>query len=260
MFSVGLIYSFAFYVLAAGPSVLNITNILRLNLLNSESAAYEIHEFAVFANAYIAFFTFYRKKNWGLFAISFLFNLLTFKRVYVLFSFVFLACVIFKKENTAVKRGLITTSKVITVVSTVIFNYFLQPVHWTEFERLFHIQIERFTMSRATRVLYYLQGYQSYGFGSVSNQMLRGYFELDLVKILLETSIVGLIIFTICYWNISRKKLYTFLIMACQFTNMLFSWSLGRPYKWAITLITIGCILYKNDRNAKYFKLNRNKS
>ena len=257
LFSIGLIYSFAFYVLAAGPAVLNIANIFQLSLLNSESSAYEIHEFAVFANAYVAFFTYYRKKNWMMFAISFLFNLLTFKRVYVLFSFIFLVCVLFKKENRALKPRIITISKFATIVATVLFNYFLQPSHWPEFQRLFHVPIEKFTMSRATRVLYYLQGFESYGFGSVSDQMLRGYFELDLVKILLETSIVGLIVFTICYWDLSGSNMYTYIIMACQFANMLFSWSLARPYKWAIVFITIACILYKTDRKPQFFMLNK---
>ena len=257
LFAIGLVYSFIFYVLAAGPNVLNIANIFQLSLLNSESAAFEIHEFAVFANAYIAFFTYYRKKNWVLFAISFLFNLLTFKRIYVLFSFVFLACVLLKKEKYTLKSRVITISKVATIIATVLFNYFLQPSNWPVFQRLFHVPIEKFTMSRATRVLYYLQDFQSYGFGSVSNQMLRGYFELDLVKILLETSIAGLIAFTICYWNVSGVNLYTYLIMACQFTNMLFSWSLSRPYKWAVIFITIGCVLYKSDKSLKYFLPNR---
>lgn len=263
LFSIGLIYSFFFYVLAAGPSVLNFFNIFKLNLFNSTSAAYEIHEFAVFANAYIAFFIYYRKKNWVLFIIAFLFNLLTFKRVYVLFSFLLLGIVVLKKERKVIKSWIITICKIATVMATVVFNYFLEPSHWLVFEKIFNIPIENFTMNRAQRVLYYLQNYHSYGFGSVSDKMLRGYFELDLVKILLETSIIGLSIFVICYWNISGRNLFTFLIMACQITNMLFSWSLSRPYKWAVILITIGCILYKNDIQGKWYltksKIRRNR-
>lgn len=245
LFSFGLIYSLIFYFFTIGPYLFNFSYLIRLNLFDSTSSVFEVHEFAVFANAYIAFFTYFRKKSRLLFVIAFIYNLLTFKRVYVLFSIVFLLLSVLKKDNIKIKRHVVVISKIMTIVLTIGFHYFLQPENWVAFEKIFHVSIGKLTMYRSNRIQSYLVGFQSYGFGSVNNEVLRGYLELDLIKILMETSIIGLVIFVSCYWNLTGLNLFCYFIVLNQFINMFFSWTLGRPYKWAIILITIGCIIYK---------------
>ena len=75
---------------------------------------------------------------------------------------------------------------------------------------------------------------------------------MDLVKIYMETGIIGLMVFINNYFNLVRNNLYNFFIMLTIFVTLLFSHSLTEPAYWAGIMLLLGSNIYYKEYISKY--------
>lgn len=200
--------------------------------------------------AFCVFFTYYRK-NRVITIFSLIFAILTFKRLAVLFAIFMFIVPYFIDVNKKVDNKYKNFIKVVFIILTVLYYQMLLPQNSNIFQSIFKESQDKFTMGRSSFLRDLLaKEYVCSGLGSTSEIIGKG-LEMDLIRILLETSGLGLIIFIFGYWECAGKNIYTYLYMLFQFLNLLTSHSLGNPFNWILSLITIFCITYKKQENFK---------
>ena len=166
--------------------------------------------------------------------ISFIFNMMCFKRMGMLFSL--FICLFIKKKNA--EKNI---PKFIYILLPIVFG--ILTVYYTKFVSgeldLFGINVYKFTTGRNYIMsLWSRTGYCSYGFGTALLVIGR-YLEMDLVEIYLELGLLITIIFCFVYINISNKKLYSFLIIIFGMMGLLLSSSLPSLLTWILCFINI---------------------
>ena len=153
---------------------------------------------------------------------------------------------------------MISLAKVFFLLATIVYFYIMIPanVQWIKTE--LGIDLYKITMSRTYRFwCIYANDFSSNGFGSTYTFMMNRFgvaLEMDLIKILFEMGIVGLIAIINQFFNIVRKNWYCFVIMIYIFMNLLFSHSMADMFGWLLLYIIIGCIEYKktNEMGIKW--------
>lgn len=233
------------YVFSIGIGKFTISNFLSISFVNSYSP-FESAPFAEIASSLAAFFIYYRNKSPKGAIISFIFCFLVFKRMLLIQAIILIIVSILNLKDKNISKILIFFSKVIFLVSTLIFYFILQEKNAMVFEKYFGVNIGEFTMGRVYRIWYPLRGFVSYGFGSTT-EVLGYNLELDLIKILMELGIIALMIFVYCYFDLCRNNLYSFLIIGCIFANLLFASCLTSTVGWIFRMICIATIYYKRD-------------
>lgn len=112
----------------------------------------------------------------------------------------------------------------------------------------FNLNISEFTKGRNYILsLWANSGYLSYGYGS-SYLIVHRYLEMDLVQMYLEVGILAVSLFGLCYFNLTKKSLFAYMIMLYEFLNMLTASSLPSVFEWALILTLI--IKSSGERNA----------
>lgn len=250
-----LILSFVGYIIEIGPENFTLSNILSIDF-NSSFSPFESNFAAGSAIAMCTFFMYFRK-NRVLKYLSLFFALLTFKRLAVLFALLlfFLPRIIdINKQVSKKQRNFI---KITFVILTFVYFWLLTPQSNELFKNIFGQTQREFTMGRSDFLRTIINSnYVSSGLGSTTDFLGRG-LEMDLIRIYLETGIIGLIIFIIGYWNCAGNCVYTYIYMLFQFINLLTSHSLSNSFNWILAFIIIGTITYKTNDN-KYLK-NKNR-
>ena len=200
----------------------------------------------------------YRRKKVNI-IISFLFVLMTFKRLMVLFSiFILIYSIIFDIQKDVSKRT-ICFFKIFFVVSPIIIYYVLRPEYVNIINNQFNIDLDNILMGRYSILNTVIDsGYKSFGFGSttaVAKELrpLDGHLHLDLIKIYLEVSIVGLIIFVNNLWKIAGTKRYAVMIILFDFFNLLTSHSLTGSFSWLLRYLILGSIVRDNYEKEKAY-------
>jgi hypothetical protein len=84
-------------------------------------------------------------------------------------------------------------------------------------------------------------GYKSYGYYSSIDWNGRD-IEMDLVRIFLELTIIGLCIIIWIFIDIAENHLYTMLVMAYCLVQCLVGHFIDSTYSWIVIYITIGMI------------------
>lgn len=250
--SVTLIFAFFSYILEIGFANFTVLNFKSINFRASYSP-FESHFASGTSIALCVFFSYYRQ-NKVLSALSFLFVLLTFKRLSVVFAF----CVFILPHLCNVNKPISPKKKKYIIVffisMTLIYYLLLLPQSSILFERLFNMPQREFTMARNTILKNLLNsGYKSSGLGTII-AITHKDLEMDLISILLETTMLGLIIFTLGYWQCAGNNFYTYLYMLFQFTNLLTSHSLSNSFNWILAFICISCISYKKKMEFRHIK------
>ncbi|MBD7916457.1 hypothetical protein H9660_15035 [Clostridium sp. Sa3CUN1] len=233
------------YVLSIGLDKFTIANFLSISFFNSYSP-FESADFAEISSSLSAFFIYYRKKSPKAAIISFIFCFLVFKRMLLLQLFVLAFISILNLSDKKVNNIVMWGTKFFFIISTFFFYFLLKQENSWLFNKYTGMDIGDFTMGRVYRLWYPLKEYVSYGFGSTSN-VLGHNLELDLIKILIEIGVIGLIIFICCYLDLARNNFYSFVIMGGIFGNLLFASCLTSTVGWIFRLICIAAIFYKRD-------------
>lgn len=243
------------YILEVGLETFTGDNIRSIKYSDSFSP-FESHYFAGTSIALCAFFMYYRK-NKIYSALSLIFALLTFKRVSVLFALIFFLLPLFFDVNKFINKRWINIIRVFFVCATIVYFFLLSPHFSDVFVSLFNSDVNDFTKGRSNYIEKIINGgFTSYGFGS-STEFIGKSIEMDLIKIYIELSIIGLIVFVFNFWNIAGNKLYTNIFMFYNFVNLLTSHSLRNVFSWILSYIIIGCILYKQNNDLTYLKYKR---
>lgn len=248
--SLSLIFSFIGYVMEIGFSNFNLANFKLLNFLNS----YSPFESSFSAGASIAFciYFFYYRENKFLTFIGFLFSILTFKRLSIVFSIFMFFLPHFINVNKKISNKVHMKLAVIFIFLTIGYYYIISPNFNSIFIKFFGVNQDTFTMGRSAFLnSLLLSNYKTSGLGSIVIFWGKD-IEMDLIRIYLETSIFGLCVFCFGYWSACGTKRYTLYYMIFIFFNMLTSHSLGNPFNWIITYVTIGSISYVKQENFKY--------
>lgn len=242
-----LIFSFIGYIIEIGIENFTIDNLLSVNFLDSYSP-FESDFSSGTSIAMCAFFMYYRKNKFFV-ILSLLFALLTFKRFAVLFAILLFFLPKIIDVNKSINKKWIRIVQVLFIIITPIYLWLLLPEQSQTFFNIFGETQKKFTMGRSDFLHELLfNNFHSSGYGSIINILGRS-LEMDLVSIYLETTIIGLIIFVVGYWNCSGAKLYTFIYMLFQFANLLTSHSLENSFNWILIFLTIGAISYKKNEN-----------
>lgn len=253
-----LFFSLAGYVLEIGTNTFTLSNIQRINFRTSYSP-FESHYAAGSAIAMCTFFMYYRK-NKALEIISFLFALATFKRAAVLFAIlIFILPMIFDMSKL-VKKRTVNVFKIGFIVSTYLYYQLQLPSNENLFERVFKVDAQMFTMGRSAYIAQLVYaGFESTGFGSTTLFIGKS-IEMDLIKIMLEVGIIGLLIFVWCYFECAGRIRYSLLYMTFVFFNLLTSHSLTNAFNWILTFVILGTMNYKETEDiSKYVRRKQRK-
>lgn len=238
-----LVFSFIGYIIEIGIENFTIDNLLSINFFDSYSP-FESDFSSGTSIAMCAFFMYYRK-NKPFVILSLLFALLTFKRSAVLFAILLLFLPKIIDVNKSISKKWIRLAQILFIIITPIYLWLLLPEQSQIFFNIFGETQKIFTMGRSDFLNELLsRSFHSSGYGSIINILGRS-LEMDLVSIYLETTIIGLIIFVVGYWNCSGEKIYTVIYMLFQFINLLTSHSLANSFNWILIFIAIGTISYK---------------
>ena len=248
----GLIIALVAFFLSTNFSTITLNNILSISFLNSYSP-FENSEVSFLSFALATFFIYYKNKFPICTILAMLLVVLTFKRVYVLgILLLFIASMNFFKR-IKIKRWVLYISSITWILLVKFYMFLLNPINYNLGLEKFHFDVVNFSMNRAFRVWYLIQhNYLSGGLTSTTKFLQNNLFfngttlELDLIKILMEIGIVGVIIFIICYYRIVGRSLYAYLLISIMLLQFLMA-SGGNGYlEMSIVLITVALSKYEN--------------
>lgn len=231
----------------------------KITLGNFESISYW-DSYSPFESSYLAgpdislFFYFLFKKDRIRTIISLIFVFMTFKRLAIVF-----ACFMFILSKTCdlnknVSKITIYFIKAFYIIIPVLIYYFMRPIYIDMLNAKFGIDFNHLVMSRDSIFNSVIDsGFQSYGYGSTTELVKKlyptaGNLHLDLVKIFMETTIIGLVAFVNTLWNIAGTKRYSILIMLFCFFNLLTTHSIDGCFAWIITYLTIGTVKLQSNK------------
>lgn len=221
----------------------------------SYSKSYSPFESAYMSGSFTSIFLYFLYRDKKLQStISFIFVLMTFKRLSILFSVIMLITTKIFNMKKDVKKSTVTLFKLFFIVSPIIIYFYLRPEYIYKINTRFNIDLDEILMGRANIFNTVIDsGFKSYGYGSTTDLVLKifprdGHLHLDLVKIFMETTIVGLSIFVNNLWNVVGKNRYAVLIMLYQFFNILTSHSLRGSFSWTMIYLIIGIIAIDNSK------------
>ena len=242
-----LIFGILGYVLEIGTSVFSISNLKLINFSTSYSP-FESHYASGIAIATCTFFSFYSKDKRYKY-ISLVFTILTFKRLAVLYALLLFVLPKIINVEKGVSKQLLFLTKVFFIIITVVYYTILLPTSAEAFESVLGINQKDFSTGRNTFLRWaYEANYRASGFGTLTPYINRN-IEMDLVKIYMETTIIGLIIFVWCYWECVPNNIYMYIYMFYIFSSLLASHSLSNSFIWILLFIILTSVYLENSKN-----------
>ena len=221
---------------------------------------------SVTAHIYTLLFYYYYVKNKRVRCLlALFFGILSYKRLHVVFA---IAVLLFgwlvrrfknsKQMGTVVKWFFISSPLVLYGLLTDQF------AHW--FQATFQVDFGQFTMGRFDQLREVITSdIANYGLGSI-----KYYFDMqgayinrlhcDIIRILIETSIIGLVTLVYGYFNVARKNMYSLILMTFIFMIMFTSTVLNGFLGWFVVFLSMdefnhmdstnqsfGAMLYRED-------------
>ncbi|MBO5469680.1 MAG: hypothetical protein J6A03_08100 [Lachnospiraceae bacterium] len=168
--------------------------------------------------------------------LSFIFTILSFKRLAVL-----VACLMLLLNNIINLGGKISKKWIwiFAIIFTILTVFYFKFVNGELFS---DIDVYKFTTGRDYILsLWKRYHYTSYGYGS-SMLIIGRYLEMDLIQILLELNVGSLFIFCLAYFKVAQHNVYTMIVMTYIFLNMLTASSIPYSLGWIIALVSISSI------------------
>ena len=254
-----LLVSLILYIIQLLNKGIQFTDIINISFMNSYSP-FESSLFADLSVVCFCFFSYLKMSGYArrdtsakiYYYVSFLFVILTFKRILVLFSILLFVLDLLKITKWKINRIIYYLIPVAIVGGTILYTWLLQGDNAAVLNKYFSIDLDKLTVGRQWYLsLIENSGFMSFGYGSTTvrlSQILEKskYLEMDLVKIYLEIGPIALISFVVYYWSYTSKSLFSVLVMTFLMINMLVSHSLTTYYPWCIFLIIF--MLCKQDK------------
>ena len=225
-------------------SEFSIAQLLTIDFLDSYSPFehHLAHEFAFY------FFYYYRRKKTGRVLLSVLLSYVTLKRIHILAIVLILVLGPFLKK-IKVTNGLINFAKVCFFLSPVLMDFLVSPIFVNWFDSTFEVSFYQFTMSRVNQMdlllnyegsLLGLQGVDQFLRSNKKGVILC---HSDIIRLYLETTIVGLALYVNAFFNMLKQNrdIYAFAAMLLMFVSMFASVNLQRPHTY-LMIYLICCI------------------
>lgn len=235
---------------------MGVAEFIQALLSMSFSDSYSMLESSTFAGISIStamYFLYYRSNKLGC-ILSIIFVILTFKRLAIVFVIFLIFVPKIFNCNKKVNYTLMNYIKIGIILITFCYFTIMIPENVDKINNMFNIDLYKLTMSRTYRfkLIYNRANFINTGLGSTYSYMMSLYkvsLEMDMIKLLIEVTPIGVIIFVNNMFNTAKKNWYCMILMLFQFLNLITSHSLTSVFSWVIFYITIGCVLYKNDLN-----------
>lgn len=259
-----LVIYIVLYIFEIGQTSFSFNDILKISLKNSYSP-FESQKLSAYAMLMFVYFsTFKNRENYNSYIISIFFVLFAFKRTSIIFMCTLLVLDTIFIVRKKMRKWVNILIKFLFIIATIVYALLLNADVQMALYETFGIDLAQFTSARAWFFNSLMNaGYKTSGYGTTTIELGRAwwdvgekYLEMDLVKILLEVGIVGLVVFVWTYMNLARNNMYNQVILCYLFANMLFSHSLTNPYYWAIMLFVMGYNYYYQDE-VEYFTSKR---
>lgn len=220
------------------------------------TSMYESSYFADPIMALFCFFIYYKKDNSIWVWISYCFIIFMNKRALILFATLILIMsylpksrkIISKKFN---KKVYMFFAIVFTISPFVVKMMTELPIEST-IEKVTGINMADFWMGRDVMVRDLISsGFKSYGLGSTFD--FRGsLLEIESLKFLFETGVVGITAISYYYWKLTDSHLYLMFVMLYIFVNINTSTSIMTgAFAWIYYLFLIGCVKYNLGENSR---------
>ena len=220
--------------------ILDIEHIKQISFIDSFSP-YE----SVTAHIYTLLFYYYYVKNKKVrFLLALFFGILSYKRLHVvfavcilLFGWVFRKRVVGRYMEYGVKALFISSPLVLYAILTDQF------ANW--FQAAFQIDFGQFTMGRFDQLREVVTtDITNYGLGSIKYYLDNkgAYINIlhcDILRILIETSFIGLVVLVIGYFNVAKKNIYSLILMFFIFMIMFSSTVLNGFLGWFVVFLSI---------------------
>ena len=198
----------------------------------------------IFLNLFL-FFNFYKNNNFSgsnpkylklCYYLSFIFTILSFKRLAVIFAILIMIISYFINLNCSIPKKYSCLFSIAFTLLTILYTEFMKG-------NLFSwIDVYTFTSGRDYILSLWKQlDYLSFGYGS-SMVLIGRYLEMDLVQIYLELNLFAVFLFSWVYFRIAGNNLYSLIIMVYCFFNMLTASSLPGSLSWIIVFLTVKSI------------------
>lgn len=240
--------------------ILDLEHIKKISFIHSFSP-YE----SVTAHIYTLLFYYYYVKNKKVRCIlALFFGILSYKRLHVVFA-VFVLLLGFSMRKVKVNAYLINFVKLLFICSPLALYTILTDQFAFWFQSTFNYDFGQFTMGRFDQLREVITtDIKNYGLGSI-----KYYFDnqgayidrlhCDIMRILIETSIIGLIIFVNAYFNVAKKNIYSMLLMCFIFMIMFSSTVIDGFLGWFVVFLSIDEFnhIESSDKNPSVKKRNK---
>lgn len=256
-----LILCLCIYIIELLSRNITLNQLLSISFINSYSP-FESYIFADFSLISFCFFSYYKNYNHNYilsnnicYYVSFIFSILTFKRILVLFSILLFAIEKFNIFKIKVNKKIIILICIVFFIVTLIYTWLLSYSNSEILYNLIGLDLDKLTVGRQWYLsLIQNSNYLSSGYGSTTTALMNilgpsRYLEMDLVKIVIEITPIGLMTFLYVYWNQIYNNVFSVLLMTFFFVNMIFSHNLTTFYVWILTLLLFYMIKKENINN-----------
>lgn len=253
-----IIFSIFFFI--EFKDILSISNIFKISFINSYSP---FESNIPFAGVFLVLYTYFLlNKNKKRAILSFLLCFLSFKRIHVIYIILLPFINLLLKNEDNVSKKLLNVTKIFFIFSPLLIEFIFSDYFSDLFYNIFNIDFEKFVMSRFSLVNYVLDlDFKNYGLATtyyispppqiynMSGNITQFNMHCDLLRIYIETSIVGLAIFVNNYFNITKSNIFKYILMLAYFFIMFSSHAITSFYTWI--LIYMFMAMFSNKEKVK---------
>ena len=237
-----LLISIFGWTLQLGDVLLDLDTYMQMSFATSYSPL-ESHYFAPASMNCCVFFLYYKRNKWTQ-ILSFLFAVLTFKRVQLVFAFAILLLPIITDPNRKVKKSTQYLFCTGVILAALVYMALLMPEQEWIVELFTGMSANEFTSGRSTTLRRLLESdYRMAGLGTTEEILGQG-IEMELISIMLEMSFPVMAIFVCCYVSVAGRKRYAMLVMTYLMTLLLTGSALYNVFMWVTVYLFFGSVNY----------------
>lgn len=241
-FKIGLIIAFLGYIVSLGMNIQTIYYALLNSSFGTSYSELESFTYCGLALGFCLYFCYFNENNFFT-VLSFLFVVMTFKRIFLIIAIVLVVISKMKVRERAVPTRLVNCAIVVLFIVSLIYFWMMQPENVVVLEESYGIDISKLTMTRSDRMRWLLNSsYKSYGFGSSTEYMYAkfgGALEMEASKFILELGILPLALLFFSYMKYAKVNMYVFIFMGLMMGNLILSSGLTGTFSWCIIFIAI---------------------
>lgn len=246
-----IFYTFTLnFILIAKPSSFTPANFASISFADS----YSPWESGL-ADAYcICFFYYFMRKKWGKCLVSLILNLMSFKRLNLFFTAFILIFGRFLKDKP-VPKAVELMFKGFLVLSPVLIYLATEDTFANWFEASFGMDLNSFTMGRFNQINFINDLDENMTGLGMTHYMLTKYdfdvrrLHCDVIRIMIETTVVGLVAFVNGYINVAKRNQKGFSIVVFFLIVMISSTCMENTYYWMMIYLCIESFIRIAKRN-----------